>query len=254
MVGNNHSFCYKINQICCCKYVNCRAYNLRMFGRDFEEFMTRNKAASYKPLLESRRERFQQKYGRIKRELEEMYKIRNESSTSINTKESTEDLCKLEECTTLIKPKYNVMGPRRTYIVSPKKPRKEEIINERFKLIEEDFNAEETNEEIKEVKSNNKEGAAFYDVIEYDNSEDFHVNKTKTNCYLIRVREERTYYLNEVPYLYVTNFNKKSKKMPVFRRNKKVHFNDERQTINDCDGIVNRVLKEIKIKLKILFH
>lgn len=265
MITSDHSLCSKSDVMCCCKYITRRDYSILLFGRDIDEMVKpRQKIiAKEDPRMESRR-RFKEKYGDIVNELENIYKRRYPSTTSNQSDFIINDVdkkIKVEELSKPVRPKYNLMGHRRKYMLTPKKAKKEEnedaSINERFKLIENDFYTEQltiVNEnEINLCNSDNNEiGAAFYDVIEYDRSEEFHTNvQLKSNCHIIRVREERAYYLDEVPYLYVQNLNRKTEKVQKFRKiNKRVHFNDEPQILNNRNGIISKIFNKLKKSIK----
>lgn len=258
MMKNNVG-CYNVNNVCCCKFVEKKLNKINYFD---EEVPNQPIVTSFKiinerqPLIETR-QRFKQKYSGIVRDLEEAQRKK-----FLNVNHNSYSPAKQEKNNSVLMkpPKSNIIGPRKCYNISPKIEKKQDLLPERY------FNYKNNVEEImliKTIEDNNlknnitydayeNENQDFYNIIEYDCSSGFYDCKTNSNC-AIKSRNEQTYFLKEIPYLYVTNYNKGN--MPAFRlsKQKKVRFTDDVQVLEYEKSHVKNLLKKLKSKLKLIF-
>lgn len=205
------------------------------------------------PMVETKA-KFKTQYSGVIRELEEVNKKRI-SFFDFGKSYSPIKMEKLN--TSSIKPTSKVIGSRKCYTVSPKK-------NTAVKLSQDYYNSIEMQDEVgeevlvKNIQENKDkrhfcydftnesvDSSAFYDVIEYDCSKDFYQHKSDTSYSLIRVRNEKKYYLNEIPYIYVSNYN--TNKTSSRKKFKKLRFSENVEVIESPKHVVKNFIKKLKL-------
>lgn len=229
----DHTFCYKVNGVCCCKYIDQKLYNIKRYGYDVDE-------VNVSPTNPS----FKQKYSGVINELQELNKRKLAENITISSKAR------------LIKPENTFVENKRVYYVSLKECVLEEVTDKKAKEMKKNYGLfhVKPSESSSKLAKKRKRGKSFYDYVDVDPKKHFKQSKKKSFHSLV-ICNKRSYYSrldNTLNGSYDDNYTNDARN-PILSPKKKVHFYEEVQVLEFRTRTPESLLKCIKNKLKAWF-